>query len=71
MTGNSYGIFLLCLLQHALSVPMSDFFMLGTGTFTTLGDTRDSECAEGSDSITSEYCDNTFDTICVSFSIAS
>ena len=66
MIGKASGVFLLCLLKHAVSVPMNDFFMLGTGTFSTLGDAEESECVQGSQSIVSEYCGDPFDTICVS-----
>ena len=69
MIGKASGIFFLCLLKHAVSVPMNDFFMLGTGTFFTLGDAEESDCVQGS--IVSEYCGDLFDTICVSFSIIS
>ncbi|XP_065905207.1 alpha-tectorin-like [Dysidea avara] len=63
MIGKASGIFFLCLLKHAVSVPMNDFFMLGTGTFFTLGDAEESDCVQGS--IVSEYCGDLFDTICV------
>jgi len=63
MIGKLSAIFLLCLLKHTVSVPMSDFFMLGSGTFSTLGDAEEEECSSV-DIFTS--CDADVSTVCVS-----
>jgi len=70
MTSKASGIFLLCLLaQHAFSVPMSEFFALGQGTFTTLGDTKQVECV--SDFNNFLVCDLDYNIICVSFCLTA
>ena len=65
MIGKLSAVFLLCLLEHTVSVPLSDFFMLGSGTFSTLGDAEEEDCLNDLGTFTS--CDVDVSTVCVSF----
>jgi len=64
MVGRVSGIFLLCLLKHAVSVPMSELFE-ETGTFVTIGPGEESECT--SDFERFLVCGSDITQICVSF----
>ena len=50
--------------KHTLSVPITDFFVLGDGSFTTLGTTENAGCESGFTDFT--VCGEILNKICVS-----
>ena len=70
MIGKASAVFLLCLLKHTVSVPMSEFFE-ETGTFITLGPDEQIDC--GGDLGLFVACNADRSRVCVSFylSVAS
>jgi len=57
-------VFLLCLLKHTVSVPMSEFFE-ETGTFITLGPDEETECTNDLGQFL--VCGSDITQVCVSF----
>jgi len=51
--------------KHTLAVPITDFFVLGNGSFTTLGTTENAGCESGFTDFT--VCGEILNKMCVSF----
>jgi len=48
VSGRLLGLLIVCLaLKYCLSVPITDFFVLGEGSFTTLGTSENAGCDSG------------------------
>jgi len=66
LSGRFFAILIVCLaVEHVLSVPITDFFVLGEGSFTTLGTTENAGCESRFTDFT--VCGEILNKICVSF----